>query len=431
MRPVNADAPRALSEAEALLICGGDDRISLDPLSGLNRYGCRPYPDPGLRSFASSTASTISQEGYAAVQRLYDRMQREDGLEFCQREMQRIRCELLALNRIEDLHVELLFCASGTDAHALAAGRVANDKSPLQVIMVEEGETGSGVRSVLPQPCTAVRLREANGDARCAEEIDVQMTACVEQAVNAGRHVLLIMADQSKTGLIAPSFECVKQLRSRYPDRLDVLVDACQFRIKPATLRAYLQLGCQVALTGSKFFAGPSFSGALLLPEKPSVKPIDEANAGLLLRWEAAMVELRRFHAVPEEEIARLMASFGQSISCRLMNDASLEMLSVPPLVRSVAGWDAIQSIYPFLIRGRHGLLDRPAMHALYRALRCQFGQPVACGVREGREVSAMRLCLSAKQVSDAFSQGSVDGVVGEAMAALDEAIFLAQSGDS
>ena len=37
-------------------------------------------------------------------------------------------------------------------------------------------------------------------------------------------------------------------------------------RVSPHTLRAYLAHGFCVALTGSKFVAGPPFSGALLVP---------------------------------------------------------------------------------------------------------------------------------------------------------------------
>src|SRR5690348_17914834 len=49
---------------EDLLACGGDPRLMLDPVSRLNDYGCGPSPLPHTLSFASSTASTISERGY-------------------------------------------------------------------------------------------------------------------------------------------------------------------------------------------------------------------------------------------------------------------------------------------------------------------------------------------------------------------------------
>src|SRR5665647_3648522 len=50
---------------EHLLGCGGDPRLSIDPASGLNQYGCRPLPCPDTLSFASSTATSISGRAYA------------------------------------------------------------------------------------------------------------------------------------------------------------------------------------------------------------------------------------------------------------------------------------------------------------------------------------------------------------------------------
>jgi hypothetical protein len=89
-------------------------------------------------------------------------------------------------------------------------------------------------------------------------------------ALAQGRRVLLVLADVSKTGLIAPSLACVTALQRRWPDALDILVDACQFRLAPATLRAYLIHNFMIALTGSKFLTGPTFSGALLIPAAPA-----------------------------------------------------------------------------------------------------------------------------------------------------------------
>src|SRR5215813_11500673 len=52
------------STLDDLLGCGGDPRLMLDPISRLNDYGCGPSPSPHILSFASSTASTISERGY-------------------------------------------------------------------------------------------------------------------------------------------------------------------------------------------------------------------------------------------------------------------------------------------------------------------------------------------------------------------------------
>lgn len=63
-----------LPSTQDLLLEGGDTRILLDLLRGTNRYGCVPYPDPGMLAFGSSTASSISEDGFAAAERLRQRL---------------------------------------------------------------------------------------------------------------------------------------------------------------------------------------------------------------------------------------------------------------------------------------------------------------------------------------------------------------------
>lgn len=433
MQRVRFEMRAGLTTAE-WLVAGGDARIVPDPLSGLNKYGCTVMPDPDVLAFGSSTASTISQAGFIAADQLRERLLQASAFEsfevLFRREMQRIRCELLS--DLADLPVQLLFAASGTDAHALAARCVASAHL-LRVIMVEENETGSGVKSALSAlACVIdlVSLRTHEGALRAPDEVDAEVVSLVNHAEALGQRVLLIMVDQSKTGLIAPSPVCAARLHQR--DAVAVLVDACQFRIAPETLRAYLQQGFMLALTGSKFVSGPSFSGALLLPENFDAVVSDEVNFGLLLRWEAALVEWRRFRALPQADVLTCLEAFAGAIHHRLATDASFEPLSVPQLDRRPllegGNWDSIQTIFPFLLyrfdaSGNKILLERDQVSHIYRQMqggRFQLGQPVVCGVREGVEVSALRLCVSARQISDAVEEGGVFSLVADAMAALD-----------
>ena len=458
---------------QQLLVSGGDARIVLDPHSGLNKYGCRPYPDPQMLALGSSTASVISAASFAAVGKLRDRLLHEldsaPPAAVYAREMQRVRTELLC--DLTDMDIELVFATSGTDAHFVAARHIAYASgTPLRVVMVEEAETGSGVAEALGGQdfrvntlagssrnggrfdaieVLSVPLRAADGTTRAAEHIDADVVALVNEAVAQGRRVLLVMVDQSKTGLIAPSPACVAELHHLPQAYLDILVDACQFRIAPPTLRAYLQQGFMVALTGSKFFTGPSFSGALLFPASmgqrlkiPTGDDIGVANFGLLLRWEAALVELRRVRAVPESEVVRFMEAFEQAVQQRLIHDTHFEALEVPSLKRqpfiTQQSWDHVQSIFPFLLyrsetaAGRIPL-NRDQTLQIYRqlpvegapGLRCQFGQPVACGTREGIPVSALRLCISARLIADANGEKGIAGVIEEAWAALDKTAWL------
>lgn len=441
---------RLLPGTEQLLISGGDARIALDTASGLNKYGCQPFPDPALLAFGSSTATTISQAGFAAADQLRERLLSEAGTDnaLYAREMERIRRALLS--DLSDPDVKLVFAASGTNAHSIAARYVAS-AGPLTVVMVEESETGSGVLSALKPDGAAeismVPLRGVDGAPRPSEAIDAQITQLVNKAVAAGRHVLLVMVDQSKTGMIAPGPACATALHRQHPDQVAVLVDACQFRIAIPTVHSYLQQGFMVALTGSKFLTGPSFSAALLIPQPLRVPACDGiANFGLLLRWEAALVELRRFRAVPQDTIIRYLEEFARAIRDRLEGDAHFDVLAVPQLDRQAVSqnWDHIQTIFPFVLHrttSAHRVpLSRNETLQVYRQLqvpdnaeagaallRCQFGQPVACGMREGIEVSALRLCVSARLIGDAYEKNGIGEAIIDAISALDQTVLLVE----
>ena len=143
--------------------------------------------------------------------------------------------------------------------------------------------------------------------------------------------VLLHTIAGSKTGMHQPPLVVADSLASE-----DVLVciDACQMRVTPKYIQSQLSKGYIVLLTGSKFYGGPPFAGAVLLPPKrareiealaaleggipsglaeyftaddvpgdsmPLLKsklpPIP--NTGLALRWTAALHSMERFQSAP------------------------------------------------------------------------------------------------------------------------------------
>jgi hypothetical protein len=496
--------PASLPSVEQLLIAGGDQRLALDP-RGLNKYGCQPFPDPELLAFGSSTASVISTAGYAVADRLRQKLlaliNAEPAPAVYAIEMQRIRQEWLQLCDLSDMvGLELVFAPSGTDIHAIAAQYAASGTSaPPLIIMVEANETGSGVALALngnsvtgnsPVEVTQVSIRLGDGSPRPSAQIDAEAESLISKAVAADRRVLLILADQSKTGLIAPSPALAIALRNRFPNNIDILVDACQFRIGMPTLRAYLEQGFTVALTGSKFLTGPSFSAALLLPSSVAARlqkrafpngllscssrgnwPTDwigaehlehVANFGLLLRCEAALEELRRFRAVPQTAVIEFLLAFAEAIQQRLQSDPHFEPLPAPLLDRGplieADNWDSLQTIFPFLLyhsrpAGRMPLsreqtlhiyqqlpnaFDRPlsdidpviapGTRSMQSPIRCQLGQPVACGTRNGVAVSALRLCTSSRLIVEALARGDKGKtIINDALNALDKTALLIQ----
>jgi aromatic-L-amino-acid/L-tryptophan decarboxylase len=146
-----APVPFVLLPTEQLLTQGGDERLSPVAPGRLNKYGCAPVPDVGLAAFGSSTATSISETGFAAADRLRTALLAEAGAVDAEvlysRECDRVRDTLKRLCGVDDLvGLDVALAASGTDLHLIAAEWASgcSAKAPL-VIMMEASETGSGV----------------------------------------------------------------------------------------------------------------------------------------------------------------------------------------------------------------------------------------------------------------------------------------------
>ena len=500
----------ALPDTKALLLQGGDARIALGA-EGTNKYGCAPFPDDAIAAFGSSTASSISTTGFAAADRLRKALLFAADSELpavtYAREIARIRHELTQLCNLHNVPgTEVLFAASGTDLHLLVSQLIDRDtEQPALVIMVDPEETGRGVPLAVAgkhfnphaalgthvdegEPIAGgaaidvrtIAVRSANGIPRPAEEIDADVYALAAAAAARRQRVLIVMADLTKTGLIAPSIACATTLHQRFPDCVDVMVDACQFRIADATLHAYLQRNFMVAVTGSKFLTGPTFSGALFIPAARARRLRDQAlppvlsaysssfdwpedwaagktlnrvaNFGLLLRWEAALAELRAFRQVADLATLSFVETFGKIIRQALADNPIFAPLAVPQIDRRALlvarQWDQLPTIFPFLLFTAEGRpLTREQTMTVYKllqcdlrertdlpafddnalaALRCQIGQPVACGTLDGMPVSALRLCLSARHMVAASTPDGAAMVIRHAMQVLKKAALLA-----
>ena len=400
-----------LNSTAELLISGGDGRLELNA-QNVNKYGCSPTPDDAILSFSSSTASTISIKNFALVEALRNRL--ENALQttsaetLYSHEITRQKNEWRELIGLAT-ETQLIFSPSGTDLHALIANHVASNTL---IIMVDGNETGSGVETALKQgknvEVVSIALRFADGLPRAILDIDAEVLARVATGIEQQRDVLLIVADQSKTGVIAPSPDCAIRLKNQHKSRLNVLVDACQFRLSATTLNAYLQHDFMIALTGSKFLAAPSFSAILLLPaqlrmaEKPAV-----TNWGLLLRMEVALAEYRAFHVLTDAQISAVIRDFSNSVQDYLSASPHFEPLKTPVLNREnlveTPMWDNLPTIFPFVLLRENKPISRAETLACYQQFplqnpRCQIGQPVMCG----DEQSALRLCLSAPLIVEA-----------------------------
>src|SRR5579883_3414135 len=363
-KPMSALAFELLGEIfaplETLLASGGDTRLQLDAATRLNGYGWRPYPRPEAFTFASSTATSISERGFAAADAVRHALIRDGlrrGLESAFADHVEAQREMLKkLLELDHTGTDIVFSPSGTDSelHALFVARTLLG-TPMASVVVAADETGSGIayaacgkhfNSLTAQgmtvekgdpvlglaedvACLPIPLRDPEGRARSLTEVDDAVIAAAAEAVRSGRKVLLHAMDRSKLGGRAPSLACLGEIGARWPGRVQILVDACQMRLSRSRLRWHLDRGHLVLVTGSKFFTGPPFSGALLVPAGLSARMAaapappaglhdytsrsdwprswesvrrslrERLNLGQYLRWSAALEEMRAYLSVP------------------------------------------------------------------------------------------------------------------------------------
>lgn len=485
-------APLA-APTEVVISHGSDARSLLDARTGLNNYGCCPRPRSWAVTFSSSTASSISDQAYQRVERVRGDLIAAAGDGALQAAYERsvdgVKARLARLLGLDALGAELFLTGSGTDAEFYALYLAMRDPDrDLVNIVVAPDETGSGVvaaaagrhfSATTPRGATVavgsvvagfepervtletVPVRDRDGALLPAAEVDAAVVALADDAVARGRRVLLHLVDASKTGLGAPSLDCVLDLTERHGAAIDVVVDACQMRLGLDDLAAYLRRGWMILMTGSKFFTGPPFSGALVIPSAIAAGAAtlpappagladystradwprawlrqrqamrDWANIGLLLRWEAALWEMQAFYSVPPEDRARTLARFTTRVAAAIDSSAVTQRVPTEPFDRSRLGCApsplAMQTIFTFIVL-RPGPDNAPQpmsveeAKAVYRWLnvdishqlpiaaceaeralakrRFHIGQPVKLGRRNDARIGGLRISAGARLVS-------------------------------
>jgi hypothetical protein len=492
--PISRDRSRsaaAMAELFApldrLLSCGGDPRLRLNPASGANEYGCQPSPCPDTLSFSSSTATSISQRAYDRVSLAREALMRSAisvGIDTAfDARIEAMRDELK--DHLGLANAEVVFSPSGTDSQLQALFLTRALLGPaLTTVIVAADQTGSGTAYTargchfsaataqgspvqksepvagLAHSVTSVALGllDDNGDCRPQAETDSRVVAAIATSIASGAGVLLQIMDSSKLGWRAPSDQCLDEIAARWPDRVQVVVDACQMRLGRPRLRQYLDRGYLVLVTGSKFFTGPPFSGALLVPAglAGAIDAIGEiapgmleyisrsdwpmqwqglrsrfpirANFGQWLRWEAALEEIRAYHDVPGEFRRMALTMFGEGVERIIASSPSLRLLPPQPRLEDdhLDEELAQRTIFPFVLMHRSHVLSLEDCRKIYRALArdardsvaaeahgydaeiaaraCLIGQPVALGQRGPHPVAALRICAGARLVTETWS---------------------------
>ena len=482
---------------ERVLVGGGDPRLKIDPVRGINGYGCEALPCPDTLSFASSTATSISERAYARAGDARESLMQSAiavGIEqTLDARLEAMRGELKDHLGLSRSGVDVVFSPSGTDSQLQALFLTRAVLGPaLTTVIVAADQTGSGTRDTargrhfsattasgsrvrkgepvagLAHSVTSVALPlfDATGHRRPQADSDSLVLGAVEKSLANASGVLLQIMDSSKLGWRAPSGQCLDEIRRRWPGRVQIVVDACQMRLGRPRLRKYLDRGYIVIVTGSKFFTGPPFSGALLMPAGfsralgaiPRIAPglceyssrsdwpknwsalrsrfPVRANLGQWLRWEAALEEIRSYYGVPDVFRSLALTTFGQGVRQIIASSRSLQLL--PPLeTPQDVGVDdeelAQPTIFPFVIRHQGRTLSLDDCRKIHRALSrdargavaadeagrdhqiaaqlCLVGQPVALGESAAHAVAALRISAGARLVTEAWSpdEGGAD----------------------
>ncbi|USA38316.1 hypothetical protein [Pelagerythrobacter marinus] len=217
-----------------------------------------------------------------------------------------------------------------------AAGRYFNDRTaPGRTVVPGESVPGLGAVSL-----TDIPVRCGRGLARTSGQIAASIEGEIARARAGGRHTLVHVVHGSKTGLILPALDDLDRLLARWGQAMTPVVDACQVRLSPGDVAAYLDRGAIVLMTGSKFAGGVPFSGWALVPADlvRRAPPLpagfdalfrraewpqgwngrealpDQGNPGLATRLEGALFELERFRALPVDAVSRVIDAFQRAL---------------------------------------------------------------------------------------------------------------------
>jgi hypothetical protein len=440
---------------------GGDERIVLDPQSGLNRYSSAPFPRQVL-AFASSTANDLGPEADAWLRARFP-----DGAALLETGGAYARCldeQRAAIRAAYGLaaDIDVFFAPSGTDLEYVGLLAVAGRK-PGGVVnhLLGADEVGSGciysaageffarttalglevapgepVPGLPPVAMADTPVRCANGEAHDSAELASDFAVSIDAALADDKFPLVHVVHGSKTGLVLPALAEVDGLRARFGEDLGFVVDACQARITSEAIAQYLARGMIVFITGSKFMGGPPFSGFALLPpgtaaraaplaagmarifrraEVPAAWPgrevcEDSGNPGLALRLSASLFELTRFQQLSLARVSRVVDAFTLATAALAQRLGVRKVASGPASDTGEPMADPIERrtlVTLDLCHDENGALRRTRTFeeamAIHKALIGQgirLGQPVRCVRLAGDGWGAsLRIGLSMPQI--------------------------------
>src|SRR5690554_2589394 len=416
---------------EALFMLGGDLRLNVDPVQLLNKYGCRPFPRPEALTFASSTATSVSNVAFSRTEikrQFLIESALENGVDetmfkFAGHLKNKIK---KALTLPQDS--TLILAPSGTDIALHLAGICQSIfTKKICHILVASDETGSGVPLALsgrhfsdrtalhykvqrgepiegfePAEVVPIPLRDEQGRLKPTRQVDSEVEAAIVRALDHDCQPVLHIMDQSKLGYSAPSRDYLTRLEATYGDQVLKMVDNSQLRMDQENIRSYIRRDYLMTITGSKYFTGPPFSGALIIPRKYSRQwaavnntlPVgleqyncknecppqwelgsnlpERLNLGLYMRWYSAVVEIQRYFATPISLRYLGIEMFCNHVA-RMIEQAPflvpLEGKYEPPPNNGHHLLKNRRTIFPFFVKKKDRILNYEEVTRLYRLL--------------------------------------------------------------
>ena len=386
-------------ELARLLASGGDERITLDAQTGLNRYHSGPYPR-AVQAYASSTSNDISPAAFAHVARL---AASPEGT-YPER-LERLRGRIRRAYRLPD-ECEIVFAPSGTDLEYVAlAAFAAQAPGGIHNVLLGADEVGSGCRlsahgrfhalttargiaTTLGEPVAGlenvslvdVPVRCAKGLARGIDAV-ADIVVAVEAARAMGRHPLVHVVHGSKTGMILPELSDIDRLAAAEGERAGPL-----------------PMGLVEVFRRAEW--PEHWPGRELLA--------DEGNPGLWLRLEAALFELEQFQALEIAEIERMLDAFQRALESELVGPLGLSRVDPYPPGREIetrAHPIEMRTLVTLDVSSLAGARTFDEAKGLHRSLALagmRLGQPVRCvRAANGEWGGTLRIGLSMPQLVD------------------------------
>jgi hypothetical protein len=456
-----------------LMLAGGDSRILIEESTGLNRYGTSISPVLNL-PYGSCTANNISNTAFAHVRSVVSQLNnlKDDNKSLKYIKSSIIKNNVECIKTLYDLKddVELAISPSGTDLEYLGLKLASSfSKSGVHNILMAPDEIGSG--SLYAAKGLYFSNTTPNGDNveigqpikglysvnNTISTIDIR-SGCkiIEQevvygssrkeiniALSRNQVPLLHIVHGTKSGLVSLSMDLLKCLVAEYGSKLKIIIDACQGRIGTYEIHQYLQLSSLIMITGSKFFSGPPYSAAMIIPKKfytnslkqgvdniglegffsdfdlpeafinsENYTSVNKINLGTHLRWTAACVEIKSYLHVPPERAEYITKCLERAVVNSICHFPFIE------LINTVKGMGALSRSGTFKHRTIFTIALKGNKNGRYLTLKqsqqvqsnianvglipIQLGQPVPIWNDKYDEfIGNLRLAISAHLISE------------------------------